>query len=140
MFGGDGADLRADLEAAGVHGFGGNTQAPAAATAMVGAGIGGMTVSLPFSGAGGAPRGGFLGNIRVSAPAPVPAPAPVIQSVPDCSICQEILVNLAPRYRDRQVRVLRCNHAFHDDCIQGWITSQQRSNRQAVCPTCRQII
>ncbi|XP_068651236.1 RING-H2 finger protein ATL79-like [Aristolochia californica] len=44
----------------------------------------------------------------------------------ECAICLSEFVN------GEKVRVLpKCNHGFHDKCIEGWLSSK------ASCPTCR---
>mmetsp|Transcript_62119 Transcript_62119/g.202738 ORF Transcript_62119/g.202738 Transcript_62119/m.202738 type:complete len:128 (-) Transcript_62119:289-672(-) len=61
-----------------------------------------------------------------------------------CSICQEKFVPDAPRHEPGQhVRRLPCSHMFHEECINGWLTSrggrhedQADSTFQPVCPLC----
>ncbi|XP_068636167.1 RING-H2 finger protein ATL79-like [Aristolochia californica] len=46
----------------------------------------------------------------------------------ECAICLSEFVN------GEKVRVLpKCNHGFHDKCVEGWLSSKQS------CPTCRSI-
>ena len=44
-----------------------------------------------------------------------------------CSIC---LTDFAER---DVIKILRCNHIFHEECIDPWLM-----DRKAVCPVCRQ--
>jgi hypothetical protein len=55
----------------------------------------------------------------------------------ECAICAEALCvgDAAGGARGRP-RLLRCNHAFHDACIRGWLEGQRRVS----CPTCRQWV
>lgn len=54
--------------------------------------------------------------------------APVVVEHPECSVCLE---NILPN-QDHQI--LRCNHPFHTDCINGWFALNN------TCPYCRAAI
>ncbi|KAI8853425.1 hypothetical protein BC829DRAFT_382776 [Chytridium lagenaria] len=70
---------------------------------------------------------------------PVPTSTPEasahVLGVPDllaatrekCTIC------LAPYEEDDELRILRCKHGFHSECIDQWLTSHVNN-----CPMCRQ--
>lgn len=58
-----------------------------------------------------------------------------------CAVCQSVIgkenvedcdLDKAPRDGQVQVRLLSCNHCFHDNCISKWLLEQQ-----AVCPLCK---
>ena len=55
----------------------------------------------------------------------------------DCSICIESLKsNSIINNIDNNVYRLECNHYFHRNCLQKWLSSSMNKN----CPNCRQII
>jgi len=45
----------------------------------------------------------------------------------DCSICIERI------YINNDIRILKCNHSFHQVCIDKWILEEHRPT----CPVCR---
>ena len=49
-----------------------------------------------------------------------------------CSICQDKLLNIEEDY----VVKLNCNHFYHKDCSEKWITLSKNSD----CPLCRENI
>lgn len=51
-------------------------------------------------------------------------------SAASCSICCEDYVP------DDDLRILRCGHAFHIDCIDRWLFSATDYSREPACPLC----
>ncbi|CAD8112053.1 unnamed protein product [Paramecium primaurelia] len=76
----------------------------------------------------------FTKNIKVIKPKNWFDDIPILVGVDEikeseiCSIClQEI-------NERKLIKILKCNHYFHDDCIKEWVL------RKAECPTCRDNI
>lgn len=78
-----------------------------------------------------------LSTAMEPAPRPTgPATAAEITHAQTCGICQDDLTN------GNDIRTLRCNangvpHIFHRQCLNEWLTSQQRTNQPMVCPMCQ---
>ena len=49
-----------------------------------------------------------------------------IENTTNCSICMEDYTN------DKKVVLLKCNHYYHESCIQNWLC-----NEKVTCPICR---
>lgn len=52
-----------------------------------------------------------------------------------CSICMETL-NVA----NKPIKKLNCNHAFHQRCVDQWISAQVASGDAPTCPLCRREV
>ena len=50
----------------------------------------------------------------------------------DCSICIEPL--------KKNYVILECGHIYHIECIKPWIETNMNSNKNALCPNCREEI
>jgi hypothetical protein len=48
-------------------------------------------------------------------------------STKQCFICHETL------HSTQNLRTLKCNHSFHSDCVNDWISAK------GTCPTCRSV-
>lgn len=49
----------------------------------------------------------------------------ILNSESTCSICLEVLHN-----QEKPIKILPCNHCFHQDCIEEWYKSSEK------CPLC----
>ena len=54
----------------------------------------------------------------------------------DCSIC---LCELDNDDEEMPVVVLRCNHLFHQACIENWEKYDKSTRKGASCPLCRSV-
>ncbi|RJE25857.1 hypothetical protein PHISCL_01833 [Aspergillus sclerotialis] len=93
-------------------------------------------------------------NISTPVPRPTPQPTIISPSTPvtrkpveeDCSICMLQMRDLDPtpstEEEDGEDIVwckARCGSNFHKTCLDPWISSCQRDNRQTTCPYCRAV-
>jgi len=53
----------------------------------------------------------------------------------ECSVCLSEVVQ-----GEQAVKLPRCAHIYHRDCISQWIIQQARDQQEPNCPTCREII
>lgn len=56
-----------------------------------------------------------------------------MRELEDCAICQ-VPMDLTATHKQEIPTELKCNHVFHDSCIQKWL------EHNSTCPICRQLI
>jgi hypothetical protein len=59
----------------------------------------------------------------------------------DCSICLDKLINFSdPNDIDDLLKINKCGHVFHSNCIFPWFNQRFRSAQQIDCPLCRTVL